>query len=849
MRRSARPERQGITIRGLNSPHISSLKTLTTKQNNMKKTLLSFLVALMTIGTAFAETKVVYSWESPDGTPVETGGTAAYVNGDGERLNYKNDAYYTMCLNGKQGNLKDDVASANAGHIVITLTEAVAEGDVINVTAYRNKNADGKNASIYFLYENGTEVKDNNTFVNICKEGEVDFDNDGETPNTVQIAVPAEAAGSKTITLTRNAASTNLFILKFEITREVADTPGEKLEIVELSPADGSEMETMTDIKLSTNQNDKIGWLTYKLTDLTTDNPEEKVLINSYLPKLEDGTFYSDAISYYAIKMYEGHDYELEFIAYESEEAKRNNQSIDTLRAHYKGLVKPYQYSTVTLESITPDPNDINTKLTANENIVTLVFSAPVTIDQATTVNVESATTSDKGKTWELTVSKSAMEEAIGSVKVGVVAIDETGLRVKGNQGIEDETMFEWNFYCNMAAPDLIISPAEGSLAELKDITIKSPLPNPDDNIGFAYTTTDSIIVWKDNRTAIAKFGEEDLDFILEPDPDPTHEGYMRQVGAVLHLPQTITEPGRYTVEIPDGFFRFGEQYNSYLNKATFVTYLIEEAPKELNITADPANNSNVEKLEVITVTFNDYEDAAPSWNYNASVKDSEGNEVTTGTIDYGDDWNILNQCKITLESPVTANGTYTVEFPAGAFLLGSDGANSEAFSLTYTIGEVAPVVITDPADGSTVDMLKDIKITFESETDAAGGSGNAVLTDAEGKEVTTGICETGSGSDAYNVCHIVLNSEVTAAGTYKLSVPAGAFILGPEGDRQSEAMEFTYIVSGLAGIDNLLINSNETVSIYNTNGMLVRQGKAAEAVKGLNGLYIINGKKVMLKK
>lgn len=57
---------------------------------------------------------MVYSWESPEGTAVETGGKATFEGGDeGEnRVNYKNTAqgvdYYTLSLNGKKANIDDE---------------------------------------------------------------------------------------------------------------------------------------------------------------------------------------------------------------------------------------------------------------------------------------------------------------------------------------------------------------------------------------------------------------------------------------------------------------------------------------------------------------------------------------------------------------------------------------------------------------------------------------------------------------------------------------------------------------------------------------------------------------------
>ncbi len=157
---------------------------------------------------------ITYSWESPAGEPIEVGGTIAYVNGDGNRLNYQNAGYYTICLNGKKANVKDETASANAGHMVITLDKALQEGDGIVMTAFLNKNG-SKKASAYILFENGTDM-----------EGEVYSDEANidpafnGVPTTKTMIVPASAAGSKTITMTRSQAGTNLFITKLEIVQK-----------------------------------------------------------------------------------------------------------------------------------------------------------------------------------------------------------------------------------------------------------------------------------------------------------------------------------------------------------------------------------------------------------------------------------------------------------------------------------------------------------------------------------------------------------------------------------------------------------------------------------------------------
>ena len=174
------------------------------------------------------EPTTIYSWESPDGTVVQTGGTVAYTNGEGDRLNYvqtfKNGdeviaTYYTMCLNGKKDNIDDAAASDKAGHMLITLNEELQEGDVISITAFLNKNL-SKKASAYVVFEKGDAI-DSGDF---SDESNIGLDNT-KTPTTKTITVAAGNAGSKTIKLTRGTAGTNLFITKLTITRAASSEP------------------------------------------------------------------------------------------------------------------------------------------------------------------------------------------------------------------------------------------------------------------------------------------------------------------------------------------------------------------------------------------------------------------------------------------------------------------------------------------------------------------------------------------------------------------------------------------------------------------------------------------------
>lgn len=203
----------------------------------MKK-ILSLLSLLMLCVVGMNAQTTIYSWESPEGTPIETGGTIAYVNGDGDRLNYLNSGNYTICLNGKKANINDENASANAGKMVITLDQELQTGDEIAITGYITKNQ-SKKASAYILYENGVEAE--SPYFSDDENIDATF---GGSIATKTVTVSAEAAGSKTITMTRGQTGTNLFITKLVITGERSEVPVVNNKTIGLVPgvwaADGA---------------------------------------------------------------------------------------------------------------------------------------------------------------------------------------------------------------------------------------------------------------------------------------------------------------------------------------------------------------------------------------------------------------------------------------------------------------------------------------------------------------------------------------------------------------------------------------------------------------------------------
>ena len=204
----------------------------------------------------------LYSWESPEGLPGEYGGKISYVNGVDNRLNYQNSGYYTICLNGKKANMNDTIAKADASYMLVTLDEALSEGDTIYITAYVNKNA-SKKASAYILFDNGANVES----PVYSDEANIDTLFNG-VPTTKSIIVTEAMAGAKSFKMTRGQTGTNLFITKFVIMKK-------KSEPVEPAKYEYNGYVTIARIA----QNNVLGDVTSETQKVTITETEDKAIV------------------------------------------------------------------------------------------------------------------------------------------------------------------------------------------------------------------------------------------------------------------------------------------------------------------------------------------------------------------------------------------------------------------------------------------------------------------------------------------------------------------------------------------------------------------------------------------
>lgn len=300
----------------------------------------------------------------------------------------------------------------------------------------------------------------------------------------------------------------------------------------------------------------------------------------------------------------------------------------------FTGATEPFNFSSVKLESITPE--DGAEVLDATQPIV-LTYSAPVTIDRveastggqtASIVDMLPYTTSNADKTvWTIKPGKSFWEASDCDWMFMVYAKDENGLVVKGNHGVDAGSYEQVVYSCHMAWPIVDITPASGMVEELYTFTITNPI-----GIGLSYNYVPYVI--NENGETVAKV---DMNSQVQYDKDGNDITNMSTgsdvtcVKATFHLTAPITEPGKYTLVSPTSAYAIGTEFNAGYNRYFETEYTVVKMPKA-KVDVELVNFANVsfEVLQGKDITVG----LTPSADWKLATLTLDGNDVSTAVVD-----------------------------------------------------------------------------------------------------------------------------------------------------------------------------------------------------------------------
>ena len=541
-----------------------------------------------------------------------------------------------------------------------------------------------------------------------------------------------------------------------------------------------------------------------------------------------------------------GKQYEIVFTGWESTEAKNNGEPNFTKKVIVNGGTKAYEYSPVTLvepAELLYGQGEVNFSLeSAEDNTISFTFSDVVTIAEAfvplgmgETESCEVAMSED-GKTANITIPSSVMNNYHNFV-VSILAKDANGLVVKGNNGEKDGSYISVYVDAKFNLPEVtMVDPAPDATVE-KISTIKFGYAD-----GIQASWFDNITILDKTRNVVAK--SVDVTSVIPEGEEDNWDYIVKEV--VVSFNNEITENGTYTVVVPEGMFNLdlsAQGFNTKNNRESTFNITVDNGDNpmpSINVSIDPVPGE-VASLKDFDLIFNDANEAGwgdgfPTLTY------PDGTVVKIKNQKFGKE---PNELTLSMDEEITAPGEYILTLPAASVNL--DGTPTDKdYSFVYTIAEADNEKYTVTPEVGNVTSFQTIDVIFDSHSEISFGSGNPSLTDAAGNSYTV---NEGWGPDwnILNWARFTIAEEITAEGTYTLTLPAG-HINYEDGSSNVKDIKFTWTIGNATAISNIFA-AEGNVEIYNANGQLVKRGNAS-AIKTLapNKMYIINGKKVIIK-
>ena len=633
---------------------------------------------------------IIFKWANVTGAAdyVAEAGTIECLGGDkNDRLNYKNTAlgvdYMTISLNGKKGNLGD--GTTNGTYMKVTPSQALKAGDVIAMTAFRNKDAMGKKASAALIFDNGASavMGANPEFPNLNAAGE----NPTGAPETIELTVTEEMAGATSINLTRNDASTNLFITSLIITSAGAEAvvPVESVSIVD---ADNTILDGATFICEAGETLQVAAVITPE--NATNKNVTWEVLQDTEVVTFEDGLITAVAPGKAAVVVTTEDGEKQAFVSIfvaEKDPVKEpatfeiSNEGLDVTITPSNDNVYSYAVSTPEIDAIFEQMYDA--PLSDTDKFVVLANSFNIKATGETTFNVV-----------EDYLSFLGIEELEPGTNIQVVVAEVKEVELDGEtmlipdgelftheftygEGADDADNVEWdpapgeiNFNAQGGHLDqVILTFTDAGMVELNEIPFKANIEDAEGN---------------------------EVDFMYG-----VNFYFLGMNQACITFNKGVKADGTYTVNVPAGLFTLtmadGTTKPSTELHATYIVTGAGDAPvagDKLQIIPAEGNVTSLQQFTLVSDGMDTQLDVYGDLQGKAKFY-KDGVFVEEVAFDYDpEDWFDTNLYG-SLSAPVTEDGTYTLEFPVG--IMTTDcwmTSNTEPVVYTWTIGEGGEVAL-----------------------------------------------------------------------------------------------------------------------------------------------------------
>lgn len=635
-----------------------------------------------------------------------------------------------------------------------------------------------------------------------------------------------------------------LFSLVFNLYAEESN-----FELLSITPENNSaidKFEAGSKITFYTNFDDKCGGFKVSIIDKyrLDNNMDGSLVYKTFVGNKATATSPWTVNFYSTITFMKGHTYIVQLEGHSASD--ENSPIVATVQATYTGDGSEFSYSDAKLLNIVPNEGDTFDDL--DKNYIFLTFDKEVNIDSERSCFVGSDWTKSKiaylgnpyeeqgKKIWQLNVPVSVLQHATGEFKLNLYAKDLDGQVVKGNKGLDENSYTEISYQCDLGYPEVSVYPATGKVSKISQFNFSYDqgitIINPDATFNLFNS---------DKSQVIYSFQAKDLAVSTDDENVLTYT-----------LLQPLTTLGTYYLSVPASAFGLGNGTLMVDNRASVLEYSIADRMDEYDVTITPADNSQVTKLSQFVITLNKWDAAIPYYlnKEKITLTDLDGNLITEGNADIDENRTKANQCIITLNEEVETPGNYRLNIPYKAFIVDHTGNYySEAMYFEYTVKDgPAPTINTTTttvkAEDNSLSMVK-INFTDYSYVDIENETARILIKDASGNTVSEGSLVPGENWNRINVK--VTGETISQSGTYYLYIPANSINLEYAHLYKNElVVEFNF--DSATSISNVEQTSNRVAKVYNLNGCLVGEGNPAVILNNKKGIYIVNGKKVVLK-
>lgn len=423
---------------------------------------------------------------------------------------------------------------------------------------------------------------ENKTLTTTIPMSDVEITNDDDDYAFYNFDLPEEVKTAKRVEITLNDVVTlDGYDHRFEVRCVYGG-----FAVHDTDPANDSQLAMLNAdsvIKIETNLAAEYPdmYVEYQVVDTDPENPEPIVKSTAWMNRQDDNSY--TAVVPQNVKLYVGHDYRIEFSAWEKEEVRYNNPE-ETLGTDYiivKGLTPAYRYSLVTLKGI--DPAD-GTLISNDLKEIKLTFDGPVylgnyeeqdgeelrtfiNVGQGVTMPFSSVTAVSSFESeghevsdqWVLTLPEDYMASLTSQLEICFTAYDPDGLQLRGNRGYEQNSFFNFSWGTEGMYDSVEVKAVgEQELGNVQDFTVY----NKDGvNVSWNVPLEKGVVTLGGKEVAYV------ADVILPEDIN--FDEPMTTI--TLRLNKELSENGTYVLSIPADFFVIGEELE--IKSSIAVTY------------------------------------------------------------------------------------------------------------------------------------------------------------------------------------------------------------------------------------------------------------------------------------